>query len=338
MFRRAVHWMLRLLVAFLCTSLLIFAALEAMPEDPVSLRVKNPDPARVAEVRADLGLDDPWVTRYIRYTTRFLSGDWGDSLVTNRPVAERLAHALPATIELGLVALSLGVFLGIGLALSSYWLDWPALKRLSSALGMLGLTVPIYWIGLLLIVAVAVKLQWLPVGGRYDFAYPPPSGTGFHLLDSFLAADPAAFGRALKHLALPAITLALYPAALVAGVLHGRLEDSRVQTLVRALRAKGLSPARIWWKHILRLMSAPVLTLIGTNFGTLLGGAVLTETVFSWPGMGRLLVEGVLNRDFFIISNGLLLVVLLALVCVALFDLLATLAQPALRRSAATHE
>ncbi len=338
MVRRIAHWVLRLLAAFLCTSLLIFAALEAMPEDPVSLRVKNPDPARVAEVRAELGLDDPWPTRYIRYATRFLSGDWGDSLVTNRPVTERLADTLPATIELGLVALLLGVFLGIGLALSSHWLGWRPLRRVSAALGALGLTVPIYWIGLLLVVAFAVKLQWLPAGGRYDFAHPPLDGTGFQLLDSLLKADLAAFGRALRHLFLPAATLALYPAALVAGVLHARLEDSRVQALVRALQAKGLSPARIWWKHILRLMGAPILTLIGTNFGTLLGGAVLTETVFSWPGMGRLLVDGVLNRDFFIISNGLLLVVLLALLSVALFDLLATAAQPALRRPSATHE
>ena len=318
----------RMLGIFLLGSLLVFAAVQAMPGDPVSLRFKNPDPARVAEIRAELGLDDPWVVQYVRFVGDFLTGDWGESIRSGRPVGGEVAKFLPATIELGGLALLLGSLAGVALVLVSEALGWRGLRRLTAGLGALGLTVPIYWIGLVLAVGFALQLGWLPVSGRFDFTRMAPEGTGFLLLDSLLAGDVSSFWIVVRYLVLPVVTLALYPAALVAGTLAARLEDARIEQLLVALRARGLGPWRIWGWHILRLVGAPLVTVIGTNFGALLGGAVLTETVFSWPGMGRFLVHGVLTQDVFIIQHGLLLVVLLAALVVALADVLARWLSP----------
>lgn len=313
----------RFVFIFLVASFFLFLALEAMPEDPVSLRVKNPDPERIAEIRASLGLDDPWLVRYVRGVGDFVTFDWGDSLITGRAVTTEVARFLPATLELAVLGISLGTLLGVSLVLTAHATGWLWLLQPVRGLAALGLTVPIFWIGILLVLLFSVQLGWLPVGGRYDFAYAPPTGTGFLLLDSLLSLDGQAFGITVRHLALPVLTLGLYPAAVVAGTLEARLGENFVERLVTALRSRGFSPLRIWTRHVLRLVSGPVVTVIGTQAGALLGGAVLTETVYSWPGMGRFLVDGVLNRDLFVIQHGLLLIVVLALCVVTLADLLA---------------
>lgn len=313
----------RFLLIFLLASFSLFLAIEAMPEDPVSLRVKNPDPERIAEIREGLGLNDPWPVRYVRSVGDFLTLDWGESLITGRPVIEEVGRFLPATLEMALLGIVLGVALGISITLVAHATGWRWLRQPARGLSALGLTVPIFWIGILLVLLLSVQLGWFPVGGRYDFAHRAPEGTGFLLVDSIWAWDPGAFAIALRHLALPVFTLALYPAAVVAGTLEARLGEGSVERLVIALKARGLSAPRIWGRHVLRLFSGPVVTVIGTQAGALLGGAVLTETVYSWPGMGRFLVEGVLNRDLFVIQHGLLLIVVGALAVVSLADFLA---------------
>lgn len=313
----------RFLLIFLIASMALFLAIEAMPEDPVSLRVKNPDPERVAEIRESLGLNDPLMLRYGRGVVDFVSLDWGESLISGRAVSEEVARFLPATLELAGLGIVFGVCLGTSLVLLAHatgkrWLLHPV-----RAMAALGLTVPIFWIGILLVLFLSVQSGLFPVGGRFDFAYAAPKGTGFLLIDSLLAGDFQALRISLHHLALPVLTLGLYPAAVVAGTLEARLSEPSVERLVTALESRGFSPLRVWLRHVLRLASGPVITVIGTQAGALLGGAVLTENVYAWPGMGRFLVDGVLNRDVFVIQHGLLLVVVLALVLVTLADLLA---------------
>ncbi len=314
----------RFVIIFIIASLAIFLAIEAMPEDPVSLRVKNPDPQRIEQIRDALGLNDPAPVRYLRSIWNFATLEWGKSLISDRTVSGEIARCLPATLELAILGVLFGVTMGAGIVLMAHATGWRWLLQPVRGLGALGLTIPIFWIGLLLILLFSVQLGITPVGGRFDFAYTSPRGTGFYLLDSLLAGDPQAFWISLKHLFLPVVTLGLYPAAVVSGTLEARLGERYLQRLVIALRARGFSPLRIWGRHILRLVSGPVVTVIGTQAGALLGGAVLTETVYSWPGMGRFLVDGVLNRDIFVIQNGLLLVVVLALLVVTLADFLAT--------------
>lgn len=322
----------RFLLIFIIASMGIFLAIEAMPEDPVSLRVKNPDPARIEEIRDSLGLNDPLPVRYLNGIWNFVTLDWGDSLISGRAVTQEISRYLPATLELAVLGVLFGVVFGVAIVLLAHGTGYRWLLQPVRGLGALGLTVPIFWIGLLLILLCSVKLGITPVGGRFDFAYSSPRGTGFFLLDSLLAADAEALLISIRHLILPVITLGLYPAAVVSGTLEARLGESYLQRLVTALRARGFSSMRIWGKHVLRLVSGPVVTVIGTQAGALLGGAVLTETVYSWPGMGRFLVDGVLNRDIFVIQNGLLLVVILALMVVTASDFLATRLDHQLKR------
>ena len=321
-----------LLGAFFAASLVLFAAVRLIPGDPVALRFKNPDPARVEEIRQNLGLNDPLPAQYGRYVGGFVTGDWGRGLLNGRPVAGEFRGAFTATLELTLAALLWGVPFGAAAALAGAGLGgWR--RRLVSALGGVGLTIPIFWLGLVGLVVFTHWLSWLPGGGRWDFAdIAPPERTGFLLVDSLLAGDGTAFAATLRHLALPAFCLGLFPAALVAGTLTTRLEEPSVEVLTRALAARGLSPWRLRGRHLLKLSAAPLAVLIGTNFGALLGGAVITESLFSWPGMGRLLMTAVLERDVPVVENALLAVLLLSFLIAALADAAATLLDPHLRR------
>lgn len=318
-----VRLLVRLLLVFFVTSGLVFTAIHSVPGDPVALRMKNPDPAKVQEIRASLGLDQPLARQYGRYVIGFWRGDWGRSLLSGRPVWEETRPLLAATLELTILALLVGAGGGLGLAFLPGWTgqprwEWPARITVS-----LGLMTPVFWIGLLLIFVLSAVLGWFPAGGRVDYLDLPASRTGFLTLDALLAGQWETFGSALHHLVLPVLTLSFYPAAAVATAVRGRLSEPGVQHLLRALRARGLSPSRIWWRHVPWLVRAPVATILGTGFGGLLGGAVLTETVFSWPGLGRYLVEAVLNRDVPVLEHTLLLVLLLALGVSVLSDLVA---------------
>ncbi len=318
-----------LALLFLLAGTALFFAVRAVPGDPVALRLKNPDPVRVAEERARLGLDRPVLVQWGLGFSAFLQGDWGRSLTTGRSVREDVAEFLPATLELGLAGLLLGVCAGAAAAVGAEVVRLGALRRLAFLLGTLGLTVPIFWIGMLLLLAGSLWLGWFPSGGRLDLALPAPEArTGFVLVDALLAGDGRALLSALQHLALPAACLALHPAAQVCAVLQARLQDRGLRTLLTALRARGLGPGRIWLRHVSRVVSAPVITVVGSGFGALLGGAVLTETVFSWPGIGRYLVGAVLDRDLYVVHNVLLFVVLLVVTVVFLADLLARLVNP----------
>jgi len=317
----------------------VFFAVHAVPGDPVSLRLKNPDPVRVAEERARLGLDRPLVVQWWLHQRDFVSGDWGRSLNTGRPVRADFAEFFPATLELGLAALVVGVLVGVATAVGAEVFHAGWLRRFSVFLGTLGLTVPIFWIGLLLLLGGSLLLGWLPSGGRFDLAaLPPPAHTGLLTVDALLAGDFAALGSALRHLVLPATCLSLYPAAQVCAVLLARLQDPKLRTLITSLRARGLHPVRIGLRHIAPVVSAPVITVIGSSFGALLGGAVLTETVFSWPGIGRYLVDAVINRDLYVVQNVLLFVLMLVVVVVIATDFVARLVNPAGLRSAADSE
>lgn len=321
-----------LAVFFLASSLLFFA-IRAIPGDPIALRQKFPDKAHVEEERARLGLDRPVLVQWWNYVRSFVAGDWGQSLRTGRTVRAEVARCFPATIELSAAAVLIGLCVGVAAAVGAEVFRLGALRWISFLLGMTGMTVPIFWIGLLEIVVGTAWLGWFPASGRFDpIAVMPPDRTGFQTIDALLAGDFASLATTLHYLALPALCLSVYPAAQVCAVLQARLQDRRLLTLVTSLRARGLSPARIWLRHVLKVVSAPVITAIGSTFGTLLGGAVLTETVFGWPGIGGYLVEAVKTRDLYVVQNGLLLVVLLVVAVVFASDFVAYLINPVTAR------
>lgn len=320
-------------VIYLIASMALFLAIRAIPGDPIALRLKNPDPVRVAQERERLGLDEPVVTQYVIYCKRFWTGDWGRSLLSGRPVREDVARFFPATLELSFCGLALGILVGVVTAVFAEVFNIGILRRISFFLGTVGLTLPIFWIGLLALIVGSLWLGWFPGGGRFDFSLIKPANvTGFLTIDSLLEGDLTKFAAAVNYLTLPAFCLSFYPAAQVCSVLRARLQDPKLNTLVAALRARGIGPVRIWVHHVLKVVSAPVITVIGTNFGALLGGAVLTETVFSWPGIGRYLVTAVLDRDLYVVQNVLLLVILLVVTVVFLSDFLAVLINPVATR------
>jgi len=322
------------LVALLLTaSALLFAASRLALGDGVLLAQKAPDPERAAQIEARLGLDQPWPAQYAAYLRRFLTGQWGESLINQRPVIDEVSRRLPATLELSLTALAIGIAAGLAATFLAEALPWPVFRRIPEALGVIGLTVPIFWLGMLLIMAGAVWLDVFPASGRFDFTIERPPGTGFLLIDSVATGNGPAFASALRHLTLPALCLAFFPAAVVSGLLRARLAEPRWTRLLVALRAKGLGPAAIWLRHGLRLLGAPLIIALGTSFGILLGGSVLTETVFAWPGMGRYLVGAVLDRDVFVIQYGLLAVMCLIFVVVWLTELLAVALNPVLAQT-----
>ncbi|EDY81508.1 ABC transporter, permease protein, putative [Verrucomicrobiia bacterium DG1235] len=312
------------LALYFFASLAIFAAIDAIPGDPVALRFgKMIDAERVALERERLGLDRSWPERYVLSQQQFLAGDWGRSLSSGRETTDDFSLFMPATVELSLCAMLLGIGVGLSVALFAALGTKPWLARVASGIGSIGLVVPIFWIGILLLVVGSLWLGWFPMGGRFDMAaIQPDRVTGLFLLDALLAGDLGAFSVALQHMVLPAICLSVFPAASVASVTFSRLQEPELQAFIVALRSKGYGTARILWRHLLRISAGPTITVIGTSFGALLGGAFLTETVFSWPGIGRYLVNAILARDVFVAQNLLTFLVLLVIVVAFVSDVI----------------
>jgi peptide/nickel transport system permease protein len=268
----------------------VMLTVDLLPGDAVALMLgEHATKEAVAALRDYLGLDKPLLTRYVQYVGRLLTGDLGRSIQQNRPVTAELAEAWPATLELTLAALLLATVFGVSAGIVSA--VWPssffdALARLGS---LFGLSLPVFWTGLVLIVIFAWWLPWLPVGG-----------TG-----------------SLAHLVLPAVALALPSTAMVARMTRSSVLEVLREDYVRTARAKGVRERWVVTKHALRNAAIPVLTLLGLQAGQLMGGAVLTETVFAWPGLGRLMVKAIFARDY-VLLQGAVLVFALAFVLVNL--------------------
>jgi peptide/nickel transport system permease protein len=287
----------------------------ALPGDPAAVLLgKNYNQEKADQIREELGLNDPLSLQFGRYLGDLLQGDLGRSHVTNEPVTSELKRVLPATIELGVTALLLACFLGIGLGVLTAlrprsWWDVTGL-----VVALAGVSLPIFWLGFLALEAFgqngflesATGLPGLPLGGRFSagelelgkWVNQTPGTTGFFLYDTlFVGRDWGAFTHVVKHLLLPALVLSSVPTAIIARITRASVGEVLVQDFIRTARAKGLREGTVVGKHALRNAAIPVVTTIGTQLGYLMGGAVLTETIFQWPGMGRYVVEAILNLD-----------------------------------------
>src|SRR5437773_1188475 len=287
-------------LVLLGVSVLTFFIAHVVPADPVLAALgEHAREDQIRSYRHAYGLDRPVGVQYLIYVHRLLAGDFGISIRTRRPVAEDLGEFLPATVELGgtawLVALLLGIPAGI---LSAIYKDriFDHLARIGS---LIGASMPVFWLGLLLLGSFYYRLRWLPGPGRLDIsAIPPPPRTGLLLIDSALAGDGVVFWSALRHLVLPALTLGLFSTAVIARMTRSAMLEVLYQDYIRTARAKGLARARIVLRHALRNAMIPTLTIVGISFGNLLSGAVLTETVFAWPGLGRYATTSAISLDF----------------------------------------
>ena len=314
-----------------------FALIRLIPGDPIEIMVgeRRLDPAAHAALMQQLGLDQPLHVQYLRYVGGLLQGDLGQSLVTREPVAAELAVLFPATIELAMAALLLaltgGLLLGIAAALRrGSWFD-----QLVMGLATVGNSMPVFWWGLILIMFFSVGLQWTPVSGRVGIEFDIQPVTGFMLIDSALASwrgqEPGAFTSALLHLALPATVLGTIPMAVIARMTRSAMLDVLREDYMRTARAKGLSPTRVVLHHGLRNALIPVLTVLGLQVGGLLGGAVLTETIFSWPGIGKWIIDAIARRDYPVVQAGILVSALIFIVVNLIVDVLYGVVNPRMR-------
>ena len=291
---------LLLVPVLLGLSVLVFAIGRLLPGDPVLLAAgPNASKAEVAALATEFGLDQPIPVQYWRYLSGLLHGDWGRSLQTRGPVLEDLQVYLPATLELVVAAMVVAVLLGIALGLLSAvkrngWVDY--LVRLVS-LG--SISMPRFFLGLLLQLVFAMWLGWFALGGRFPLTgSPPPTVTGMLTLDSLIAGDLAAFWLALQHLALPALAMSLSPLATITRMMRASTLEVLQQDYVLTARALGIPPGKLLFRHVLRNALSATLTVIGLYFGWLLGGTVLVETVFDWPGIGLYATKSILTQDF----------------------------------------
>ena len=308
------------------------------------MRVFAPNPAylllgqeatgeRAAELTAYLGLDQPIIVQYGKFLLQCLQGDFGRSLFTKQPVISELALRLPATIELALMAVIISSFIGIVLGVISAVKQYSILDYISQLGGLIGVSLPSFWLGLMLIIAFAVSLGWLPVSGRFSFDYRPVHVTGFMILDSIITGDWAALRSCFRYILLPSISIGISSAATIMRYTRSAMLETIRQDYIRTARAKGLRELRVIDKHALKNAMIPIVTVIGMQFGGLLGGAVLTETIFAWPGVGTYIVNGINNSDFAVVQGGCVLVALIAVCMNLIVDILYAYLDPRIRYS-----
>lgn len=294
---------------FIGMTLLAFILIRLVPGDPIETLAgeRGIDPARHAQLLHEYGLDRPVLVQYGIYIAKVLHGDLGKSMITQAPVLDEFTALFPATVELALCAIVFALLVGLPAGIvaavkRNSWLDHGVMGA-----SLTGYSMPIFWWGLLLILLFSVQLDLTPVSGRIAVQYFIEPVTGFYLVDTLLSGEEGAFASALSHLILPAIVLGTVPLAVIARMTRSAMLEVLGEDYIRTARAKGLPGVRVVAIHALRNALIPVVTIIGLQVGVLFTGAILTETIFSWPGVGKWLIEAISRRDYPVLQGGILL-------------------------------
>jgi dipeptide transport system permease protein len=320
---------------FLAVAFLTFAAIRLVPGDPVFVRTgeRGITPERHAMLLHELGLDRPVWEQFLTYITGVLHGDFGKSLITSVPVIQEFGQLFPATVELALTAMLIAIVVGIPAGVIAASRRGGLLDHVLMGAALTGFSMPIFWWGLLLVLFFSLYLGWTPVSGRIDLLYYFEPVTGFMLIDSLLSGQSGAFGSAVSHLILPATVLATIPLATIARMTRSAMLEVLSDDYIRTARAKGLPPWRIVGLHALRNALIPVVTVIGLQVGALLAGAVLTEYIFAWPGIGTWLIQAINRRDYPVLQGGILLVSSVVIGVNIIVDLLYGVLNPRIRHA-----
>jgi peptide/nickel transport system permease protein len=288
-------------------------------------------PEELASLRAQLGLDRSWPEQYWIYLTNFLQGDFGTSVRTGAPVVDEIWPRLMATLELSLAGMLIASVFGIAAGVISAVRQKSFVDYASMFMALVGVSMPIFWLGLMLIYLLAVKFPVMPMMGRLGMEMELPQVTNLLLVDAVLAGQWKAFWDAAWHLVLPSFTLATIPMAIVARITRSSMLEVLNKDYVRTARAKGMVEAVVILRHALRNAFLPVVTVLGLNLGILLGGAVLTETIFSWPGLGRYVVDSLMGRDYASVQACILIFAALMVVINLMVDLIYVMLDPRIR-------
>jgi dipeptide transport system permease protein len=318
---------------FIGVTIISFAFIRVLPGDPIIVMAgeRGLTEERYAELVAQFGFDRPIYVQFWDYLTGVLQGDLGQSFVTKRPVWDEFFALFPATLELSTCAIIFAILLGLPSGVIAAVNRGKFFDRALMSTALVGYSMPIFWWALLLIIFFSGNLGWTPVSGRIDLIYYFDSVTGFMLIDSVLSGQDGAFRSAVRHLILPTIVLGTIPLAVIARQTRSAMLEVLSEDYIRTARAKGLSPLRVNGLHALRNAMIPVVTVIGLSVGTLLAGAILTETIFSWPGVGKWMVDSIFRRDYPVVQGGLLLIAVMVMAVNLTVDVLYGLINPKIR-------
>ena len=310
-----------------------FGFVRLLPGDPILALAgeHGVTPERYEILKVQFGFDRPIWQQYFSYVGGLLHGDFGSSVETHRPVIEIFSTLFPATLELSLCAIIFAIVLGVPAGIFAATRRGTIVDQGLMGTALIGYSMPIFWWGLLLIIFFSGMLHWTPVSGRIDVRYFFKPVTGLMLIDSLLSGQKGAFQSVVSHLILPTIVLGTIPLAVIARQTRSAMLEVMGEDYVHTARAKGLKARRVIGLHALRNALIPVVTTIGLQVGVLLGGAILTETIFAWPGIGKWLVDGIFKRDYVVVQSGLLLIALLVMGVNLIVDLLYAAINPRIR-------
>lgn len=337
MARFAAQRAMRLVLVLIAITIVSFGFMKAIPGDPVAIRLgEHASPAQAAALRASLGLDKPWYDQLGIYMWNAAHGDLGRSVVDNESVAGKLAQYFPATVELALGAMIVAIAFGIPLGIIAAVKFRSVADALTMSLALLGVSIPVFWLGWMLVYLLSVVpshygLNLFPISGRISLQYSVTPITHLIVLDAILEGNWQAAGDALWHLVLPALTLGTIPLAIIAKITRSGMLDVLRSDYIRTARAKGLSERVVLLRHALRNALVPILTIVGLQTGLLLGGAVLTEHIFAWPGVGRLAFDAISNRDMPLVNGTILLFATVFVIVNTIVDLLYAAVNPRIR-------
>jgi peptide/nickel transport system permease protein len=323
---------LQIIPVLLGVSIVVFFMVRAIPGDPAQIMLgQQATQEQVQQIRENMGLDKPIFVQYGLFLKDALRGDLGDSIVTGRPVTTELLTRLPATLELTTFAMLIAILVGIPVGVISAVRQYSLLDKSTSVLALTGISMPIFWLAMILVVIFGVNLELLPFPGRLDPTTGITAITGFVLVDSLLTLNFAGFWDGLLHLIMPALALATIPMAVIMRMTRSSMLEVMNEDYVRTARAKGVVPWRVVFKHALRNAMLPTITVIGLQAGLLMGGAIITETIFSWPGIGLYAYNSISARDYASVQGVVLYGALLFVLINLLVDILYAILDPRVR-------
>ncbi|KAA0016018.1 ABC transporter permease subunit [Salinicola corii] len=323
----------QLVPTFIGVTIVAFAFIRLLPGDPILLMAgeRGISAERYAQLESQMGFDRSLVVQYLDFLKGLLHGDLGNSLVTHAPVMDEFMSRFPATLELSLFALAFAVIIGLPAGVLAAVKRGKTLDHTIMGVSLTGYSMPIFWWGLLLIMLFSSTLGWTPVSGRISYMYFIEPVTGFMTIDSLIAGDWGAFLSSLHYLILPSIVLGTIPLAVIARQTRSSMLEVLGEDYVRTARAKGLSNFRVIMVHTLRNALISVVTVIGLQVGLLLAGAILTETIFSWPGIGKWMIDAISRRDYPSVQGGLVLIAFIVMIVNLLVDLAYGVINPRIR-------
>ncbi|EJL22322.1 ABC transporter permease [Brevibacillus sp. BC25] len=328
----SIRRILMLIPVLVGMSIIVFSIIRAIPGDPaLTILGEKATPQAIADIREALGLNNPWYIQYFDYMKNILSGNLGESLQTNAPISDEIMPYLAATTELTIVSMLIAVFIGVNAGILSAWKQNSWFDYSAMLIALVGVSMPIFWLGLMEQWVFAQELKWLPSVGRDNSRNPVEAITHFYILDTMIAGQWDQLWEVIKHLILPGIALGTIPMAIIARITRSSMLEVMRADYVRTARAKGLTQFWVVYKHALKNAMIPVLTVIGLQTGLLLGGAVLTETIFGWPGVGRYIVTAIGNRDYPVIQSGILVIATIFVLINLLVDLLYAYIDPRIK-------